>query len=185
MQHVRSMWISDIHLGSRHVNSNFLLNFLNNHQTKHLYLVGDIIDFWCLKKRRYWPDINKKIINWVIDAARNGTQVFYIPGNHDTDLKIYEGRCIRGIRICKEVIHETADGRKFLVTHGDEFDSVTKHSPSIAKLGSIAYDLLLHSNRYVNIYRQKVGLSYWSLSAFLKHKTKSIVKFISKYEEKL
>jgi UDP-2,3-diacylglucosamine pyrophosphatase LpxH len=159
-----------------------LLNFLKNHRTRYLYLVGDIFDFWCAGKRRYWPEINNEIINWVLNAARNGTRVYYIPGNHDSDLNKYEGRVIRGVHICRDVIHETADGRKFLITHGDEFDSVTRHSPFVAQLGSIAYNLLLHSNRYVNICRKKVGLGYWSLSNFLKQKTKKIVKVISRYE---
>ena len=183
MQHIRSMWISDVHLGSRHVNSSFLLHFLQNHQAQYLYLVGDIIDFWCLKKRRHWPAINDEIINLIFQAARNGTEVFYIPGNHDTILNKYEDRVVRGVRICREIVHETADGRKFLITHGDEFDTVTTHNPRIAQLGSIAYDILLHSNRYINTCRQKMGLGYWSLSAFLKSKTKKIVKIISSYED--
>lgn len=183
MQHVRSMWISDVHLGSRHANSTFLLHFLENHQTKYLYLVGDIIDFWCLKKRRYWPEINDKIINLIFKAAQSGTKVFYIPGNHDTNLNKYQNRIVRGVRICNNITHTTADGRKFLITHGDEFDSVTSHSPRLAQLGSIAYDILLYSNRYVNLCRQKAGLGYWSLSAFLKQNTKKIVKIISSYED--
>lgn len=183
--HYRSIWISDIHLGTKHVNSEYLLDFLRKTQSEYLYLVGDIIDFWKLQNSKYWPDINNHILRAVLKKARNGTKVIYIPGNHDEVMRKYEGQELYNVAIATNVIHQTAAGQKFLVTHGDEFDCVVQKSRWLALLGSLAYELLLESNTLVNILRRFLNLPYWSLSAYLKAKIKKIVNFISRYEEEV
>ncbi|MEW6521392.1 MAG: UDP-2,3-diacylglucosamine diphosphatase [Thermodesulfobacteriota bacterium] len=179
----RSIWLSDLHLGSRNVNSAYLLEFLQNTDSEYLYLVGDIIDFWKLQKRAYWPWINNSILRNVLRKARSGTKVVYIPGNHDDIVRQFAGQQLRGVTIANEVIHETADGRRFLVTHGDEFDCVVQNNKWLAELGSFAYELLLAVSGAFNRLRRKMGLSYWSLSAFLKHKVKQAVNFMGRFEE--
>lgn len=179
----RSIWLSDAHLGSRNVNSTYLLDFLKHTESEYLYLVGDIIDFWKLKSRWYWPRINNRIIRNVLRKARKGTKVIYIPGNHDEIVRQYAGQMIHGIRIAGEVIHRTADGRRYLVTHGDEFDCVMQTNKWLAELGSFAYEVLLAASGLCNRIRHHLGLSYWSLSAFLKHKVKQAVNFIGQFEK--
>lgn len=178
----RTIWISDAHLGSKNVNSTYLLEFLRNTDSDHLYLVGDIIDFWKLRKKAYWPQINNTILRTVLRKARNGTKVLYIPGNHDDILRNYDGQTLRGVRIVNEAVHETADGRRFLVTHGDEFDCVVQNNKWLAELGSFAYELLLAVSAQLSRVRYALGLPYWSLSAFLKHKVKQAVNFIGDFE---
>jgi len=179
----RSIWLSDLHLGSRNVNSAYLLEFLQNTDSEYLYLVGDIIDFWKLRKRSYWPRINNRIVRNVLRKARSGTKVVYIPGNHDDIVRQFAGQRLHGVIIAKEVIHETADGRRFLVTHGDEFDCVVQNNRWLAELGSYAYEMLLAVSGCCNRLRRRMGLSYWSLSAFLKHKVKQAVNFMGRFEE--
>lgn len=179
----RSIWISDAHLGSKNVNSSYLLEFLQNTESEYLYLVGDIIDFWKLQKRAYWPDINRSIVRNVLRKARSGTKVIYIPGNHDEILRQYDGQTHHGVVFTNETIHETADGRKFLVTHGDEFDYVVQNNKWLAELGSFTYEVLLSISGFYNRLRRRLGFSYWSLSAFLKHKVKQAVNFMGRFEE--
>lgn len=178
----RSIWISDIHLGTKHVNSEYLLDFLKMTNSEYLYLVGDIIDFWKLQSTKYWPNTNNHIIRNILKKARNGTKVIYIPGNHDEIMREYDGQNLYCVTIANTVIHQTASGQNFLVTHGDEFDCVIQKSRWLALLGSMAYELLLESNTLVNIIRSALDLPYWSLSACLKAKIKKIVNFISHYE---
>ncbi|MBI5558585.1 MAG: UDP-2,3-diacylglucosamine diphosphatase [Deltaproteobacteria bacterium] len=179
----RSIWLSDAHLGSRNVNSSYLFEFLQNTDSEYLYLVGDIIDFWQLKKKFYWPRINNRIVRNVLRKARSGTKVIYIPGNHDDIVRQFVGKKLRGVSIAAEVIHNTADGRRFLVTHGDEFDCVVQNNRWLAELGSFAYEILLAVSALYNRLRLKMGLSYWSLSAFLKHKVKEAVNFMGSFEK--
>ncbi len=172
-----------MHLGSRDIHSKYLLDFLEHNSCDYLYLAGDIIDLWKFGNGWYWPPINDTIVRHVFDAARRGTKIFYIPGNHDEILRNYNGRYINGVKIVREALHYTLDGRRFLIVHGDEFDPVTTYNQWLAKFGSNAYSLLLVLNRYLGRYRRNMGLDYWSLSAFLKHKVKEAVNFMSNFKK--
>jgi UDP-2,3-diacylglucosamine pyrophosphatase LpxH len=180
---VRSVWISDIHLGFRGCSADFLLDFLHKVDCDYLYLVGDIIDVWEMKKKMYWPQAHNNVIRTLLGKAKHNTKVIYVPGNHDEVLRDFDGAVFGNVEIKNEVIHTTADNRKLLIIHGDQFDSVVKISPMLAKVGSRLYEWLLRANRYVNMVRRKMGFSYWSLAAFLKHKVKNAVQYISNFEE--
>ena len=180
---VRSVWISDIHLGFRGCSADFLLDFLHKVECDYLYLVGDIIDVWEMKKKMYWPQAHDNVIRTLLGKAKHNTKVVYVPGNHDEVLRDFDGAVFGNVEIQNEIIHTTADNRKLLILHGDQFDSVVKISPMLAKVGSRLYEWLLRANRYVNLVRRKMGFSYWSLAAFLKHKVKNAVQYISHFEE--
>jgi len=179
---VRSVWISDVHLGFRGCSADLLLDFLHHVKCDYLYLVGDIIDIWEMKKRMYWPQEHNNVIRTILGKAKHDTKVIYIPGNHDEMLRDFDGTVFGNVEIQLEAIHTTANGRKLLILHGDKFDCIVKCSPFIAKAGSRLYDYLLRTNRWVNIIRRKLGFSYWSLAAFLKHKVKNAVKYIGDFE---
>lgn len=180
---VRTVWISDIHLGFRGCSADMLLNFLHQVECDYLYLVGDIIDVWEMKKRMFWPQEHNNVIRTILGKAKHNTKVIYVPGNHDEVLRDFDGAVFGNVSIRNEIIHTTADQRKLLILHGDQFDSVVKCSPMLAKIGGRLYDLLLRANRTVNLVRRKMGFSYWSLAAFLKHKVKNAVQYISNFEE--
>lgn len=182
-QRYRTVWISDVHLGFRGCAAEFLLDFLRSVECETLYLVGDIIDFWEMERRMYWPQAHNNVIRTLLGKAKHGTKVIYIPGNHDEVLRDFCGADFGNVALRQNVMHETADGRKLLVMHGDEMDQVVKCSRFLAVLGSRAYDWLLWLNRYVNAARRLFGLPYWSLAAFLKHKVKNAVNFISSFEK--
>jgi len=181
--HCRTVWISDVHLGYRGCSAKYLLEFLRATECDYLYLVGDIIDFWSMKRKPFWPQAHNNVIRTILGKAKHGTRVVYVPGNHDHNLREYDGVEFGNVRIANEAIHTGVDGRRFLVLHGDQFDSVVRASPLIASLGSHAYDLLLRLNRHVNWVRSKLGKPYWSLAAFLKHKVKNAVQYISSFEQ--
>jgi len=180
---VRSVWISDIHLGFRGCSAEYLLNFLQQVECDYLYLVGDIVDVWEMKKRMFWPQAHNNVIRTILGKAKHDTKVIYVPGNHDEVLRDFDGAVFGNVEIQNEAMHTTADGRKLLILHGDKFDSIVKVSPVLAKVGSRLYDYLLRTNRWVNLVRRKLGFSYWSLAAFLKHKVKNAVQYISNFEE--
>jgi UDP-2,3-diacylglucosamine pyrophosphatase LpxH len=180
---LRSVWISDIHLGFRGCSAEFLLDFLHRVECDYLYLVGDIIDVWEMKKRMYWPQAHNNVIRTLLGKTKHNTKVIYVPGNHDEVLRDFDGAVFGNVEIQNEAIHTTADNRKLLILHGDQFDSVVKCSPMLAKLGGRLYDYLLRANRYVNFVRRKLGFPYWSLAAFLKHKVKNAVQYIGNFEE--
>lgn len=181
----RTVWISDVHLGTRGCKAEFLLDFLKNTDSEYLYLVGDIIDLWKLKTGWHWPRLHNEIVRAIMDKAKKGTRVVYIPGNHDEFFRDYVGSLFADIEVVEKTIHQTANGRKFLVLHGDEFDGVVCTSKWLAVLGSEAYDLLLFLNRWFNHGRRRLGFPYWSLSAYVKHKVKNAVNFISDFENTL
>jgi UDP-2,3-diacylglucosamine pyrophosphatase LpxH len=181
----RTVWLSDVHLGTRGCKAECLLDFLTHVQCERLYLVGDIIDFWKLKNGFHWPKLQNEIVRTVMAMAARGTEVIYIPGNHDELFRGYIGTEFNGIRISENAIHTGADGRRFLVLHGDEFDGVVCSSRWLAVLGSEAYDLLLILNRWFNHGRRLLGFPYWSMSACIKHKVKNAVNFIFSFEEAL
>ncbi|MBT2969583.1 MAG: UDP-2,3-diacylglucosamine diphosphatase [Candidatus Thiodiazotropha sp. (ex Ctena orbiculata)] len=179
----KSLFISDTHLGLRASRTEYLLDFLKHTDSDNLYLVGDILDFWKMRSGWYWPNINNEIVHQIIAKAKRGTRVVYVPGNHDEVMRDYFNFHISGIEIQKEVIHTTADNKRFLILHGDEFDGVVMNNKWLAHLGSDAYDLLLWLNRWFNIARRRLGFGYWSLSAYLKNQVKEAVKYIGNYEE--
>jgi UDP-2,3-diacylglucosamine pyrophosphatase LpxH len=182
-RHYRSVWISDIHLGTRGCNAPLLIDFLDHVDCDNMYLVGDIIDGWRLKKRFYWPTAHNDVVWRIMKRAKRGTRVVYIPGNHDEMFRQFVGMDFGGVKIRKKAIHQTADGRRLLVIHGDEFDAVMLAHRWLAFAGDTAYTWLMRLNVVVNAVRTKFGLPYWSLSKVAKHKVKNAVAFITRFEE--
>jgi UDP-2,3-diacylglucosamine pyrophosphatase LpxH len=178
----RTIWLSDIHLGSPGCQALYLLEFLRVHRAETLYLVGDIIDGWQLRKGWYWPQSHNDVVQKLLRMARKGTRVIYIPGNHDELSRQFIGLCFGGIEIAEDALHITADGKRLLITHGDLFDGVMQHARWLAHLGSWIYEWLLKFNRWLNAVRQRFGLPYWSMSQYLKHKAKRATTFISDFE---
>jgi UDP-2,3-diacylglucosamine pyrophosphatase LpxH len=182
----RTIWISDLHIGSTQCQADVLLDFLKYNESEKLYLVGDIIDFWALSKKMYWPTEHNTIVQKILRKARQGTKVIYVPGNHDENVRDYDNYVFGGIVIKNSDIHTTAAGKKFLIVHGDEYDTIAKHYRWVAKLGSIGYDWLLSANRFLRISRRAIGIqSHFSLAAFIKFKVKNVVQFISGYKESI
>ena len=181
--HFRTIWISDIHLGTKGCNAEMLIDFLDSVDSDILYLVGDIIDGWQLKKKLFWPTAHNDIVWRVMKRARRGTRVIYIPGNHDEMFRQFTGMSFGGVEIRRKKIHTTADGRKLLVLHGDEFDAIMLAHRWLAFVGDAAYTALMSINRHVNRVRRWLGMPYWSLSKVAKHKVKNAVSFISRFEE--
>jgi UDP-2,3-diacylglucosamine pyrophosphatase LpxH len=179
----RSIWISDIHLGTRGCQAEMLLDFLKNTESKYLYLVGDIIDGWRMKRAWYWRQAHNDVIQKILRNARKGTRVIYIPGNHDENFRDFTDHRFGRVAILYETVHTMADGRRFLVLHGDRFDGVIKYAKWLAFLGDNAYNAAIAVNMWFNVVRKTFGLPYWSLSAYLKHKVKNAVEYISKFED--
>jgi UDP-2,3-diacylglucosamine pyrophosphatase LpxH len=180
----RGVFISDIHLGMRGCRADFLADFLKRIECDTLYLVGDIVDGWRLRKSWYWDAHHDEAIRLVLKMARSGTEVIYIPGNHDEIFRnwLSQGLEVAGIKLQQEAVHEAADGRRFLVIHGDEFDGVIRYAKVLAHLGDWAYDAALALNRWFNYGRRRLGYPYWSLSQWLKRQVKEAVKAIDRFE---
>jgi len=181
----RTIWISDLHLGTRNSQTEFLLDFFRHNESETLYLVGDIIDGWQLAKSWYWNQSHNDVIQKILRKARKGTKVVFIPGNHDEFLRHFTFHEFGEITLVPQAIHVTADGRKFLVLHGDQFDGVMQHAKWLMKVGDEMYEFVLRVNAWFNFIRRKLGYEYWSLSSYLKHKVKNAVSFISTYETTL
>ncbi|MCB2063566.1 MAG: UDP-2,3-diacylglucosamine diphosphatase [Novosphingobium sp.] len=179
----RTVWISDIHLGTRGCNAAMLVDFLRSIECETLYLVGDIVDGWRLRKGWFWPDEHNEVVRRVLKMAHRGTRVVFIAGNHDEVLRDYAGMTFGGVELALEAVHRTADGRRLLVTHGDGFDGVVLYARWLAFLGDMAYELLLRANIAFNAIRRKFHLPYWSLSAYMKKRVKNAVQFICNFEE--
>ena len=182
---VRTLFLSDIHLGSRGCQADKLLDFLRHHEADTVYLVGDIVDGWQLKTGWYWPQLHNDVVQKLLRQARKGAQLHYIPGNHDEFLRDYYGTHFGGIEVVEDAIHTGADGKRYLVIHGDLFDVVIRHARWLALLGNGAYDLAIWLNTYFNAIRRSLGLTYWSLSQWAKLKVKNAVNFIGEYETTL
>lgn len=178
----RSLFLSDIHLGTAGCQAELLLDFIRHVECEQLYLVGDIVDGWKLKGGWYWPQAHNDVVQKFLRMARKGTTVTYIPGNHDEFARGFCGVHFGGVVVARDALHETADGRRFLVTHGDEFDGVVQHARWLAFLGDWSYRTLLMLNTLLNRARRRFGMGYWSLSAYLKGKVKSSLQFIENYE---
>lgn len=178
----RSIWISDIHLGTRGCKAEFLLDFLRHTESDYLYLVGDIVDGWRLKKAWYWPQAHNDVVQKLLRKARKGTRVIFVPGNHDAFARDYTEFRFGGIEILTEALHVGADGRRFLVLHGDQFDGVVSCAQWLSRLGDKAYEIALTLNRWFNGVRHRLGWGYWSLSAYMKRKVKNAVQYIADFE---
>jgi UDP-2,3-diacylglucosamine pyrophosphatase LpxH len=182
---MRALFISDIHLGTRGCQAELFLDFLRCHQAETIYLVGDVVDGWRLKRSWYWPAAHNDVAQAFLRIAGTGTRIVYLPGNHDEFLRDYLGTHFGGIEVSNRTIHETADGRRLLLIHGDQFDVVVRHARWLAFFGDWAYATALALNTYVNMIRRKLGFSYWSLSAWAKLKVKNAVNYIGAFEEAL
>lgn len=181
----RAIFISDTHLGTRGCKARHLLDFLRHHESDCLYLVGDVIDGWALRNGLYWPQAHNDVVQKVLRRARKGTQVVYVPGNHDEFARQFVGLDFGGIAIRAEAEHRLLDGRRLWVVHGDFADGVIQHAKWLAYVGDVMYDFALWLNRHVNAVRARFGLGYWSLSQYLKHKVKNAVSFIFSFEQVL
>lgn len=177
-----TVWISDVHLGARGCKADLLLEFLRSSHCETLYLVGDIVDGWRLKRGWYWPQPHNDVVQKLLRRARKGTRVIYVPGNHDHFARDYVGNSFGAIEVVDEAIHHSADGRALLVVHGDAFDGVVRYARWLAVLGDHAYTMALALNHWFNAIRRLLGYPYWSLSAYLKYKVKNAVQFIGDYE---
>jgi UDP-2,3-diacylglucosamine pyrophosphatase LpxH len=180
--HYRAVFVSDVHLGFPGCSASYLLDFLRSTTCDYLYLVGDIIDIWQMKKKLYWHQHHNDVIRSILGKAKHGTRIIYVPGNHDELLRDYDGMKFGNLEIQERCIHTTKCGKRLLVIHGDQFDSIVKLSRTLALIGSSVYEWLLTANTLVNYVRRKLGLSYWSLARVLKQKVKRAVTYISNFE---
>lgn len=181
----RTLFLSDLHLGAKAAQAHLLLDFLRHNDADTIYLVGDIVDGWKLRKGWHWPQAHNDVVQKMLRKARKGARVIYVPGNHDEFARDYVGLTFGGIEVAQEAIHETADGRRMLVIHGDQFDIVVCNARWLAYLGDWAYELAISANTLVNRFRRLFGVGYWSLSAWAKMKVKNAVNFIGDYEATL
>jgi len=178
----KTVWISDLHLGTRGCDARGLLDFLRQTDFERLYLVGDVFDLWRLKKDHYWPQEHNDVVQKILRKGRKGAEIVVIPGNHDEFCGNFLG-VYGNITIKTHDVYTTIDGHRLLVVHGHEFDAVTKHARWLAYLGDLGYTFLLRMNQPLNSVRRRLGWGYWSLSAYVKSRVKNAVKFISQFEE--
>jgi len=179
---LRSVFLSHVHLGSRDCRAQALLRFLEGIETDYLFLVGDIVDFWSLRRSFYWPEDHNEVVRAILSMARDGTQVVYVPGNHDDNIREFCGSLFGNLSIRRRFVHSTADGREFLVMHGDEFDTAVKCSRWLARFGASAYEFMMRVNRSVNACRNAIGLPYWSLATYLKLRLPKAVRYVAAFE---
>lgn len=181
----RSIFISDFHLGTKTCRAHDLLDFLKNHDAQFIYLVGDIVDGWQLKKSWFWSQHHNDVIQKLLRKARKGSMITYLPGNHDAFARDFLGHHFGGIAVADHAIHQTADGRTLYIVHGDRYDGVVTQSKWLASLGGSAYEVAIQLNYVFNRIRRRLGYSYWSLSAWLKHKVKNAFTYIDTFEQAL
>lgn len=179
----RTIWISDLHLGTRDCKAAYALDFLRRCDADTLYLVGDLVDGWALARSWYWTQAHNDLLQKLLRKARKGTCILYIPGNHDAFARAYVGFNFGGIAVRARALHTTADRKQLLVIHGDEFDGAVRHAEWLSHVGARAYTLTLRLNRLVNRVRYRCGLPYWSLAAYLKGRAKRAVQYIARFEE--
>ena len=181
MNFYRTGWISDVHLGTRGSNAEALLEFFRDNEFETLYIVGDLIDIWQLRRGIYWPQSHNDVIQKILRKARKGTRIIYIPGNHDEFLADYLGN-YGLVTVQRHAFHVTADGRRLLIIHGHELDTVVQNMKWLALIGDLGYQFLLALNPLVNLFRRIFGLGYWSLSKYVKSRVKDAVSFIGAFE---
>jgi UDP-2,3-diacylglucosamine pyrophosphatase LpxH len=185
MKSYRTVFISDIHLGTKMSQADQLLEFMKTFECEKIYLVGDIVDCWAMSKKNIWSQFHNDVIQKLLRRARKGTEVVYIPGNHDDVMRNYCDNEFGHIIMVREAIHVGVDNRLYLVTHGDQFDVVIRNAEWLSHLGSWAYDFSIDMSLFINKIRTVFGMKYWSLSAYLKSRVKESVNFIGNYEETL
>ncbi|MCB1896915.1 MAG: UDP-2,3-diacylglucosamine diphosphatase [Zoogloeaceae bacterium] len=184
MKRVRAVFVSDIHLGTRACQAEQLLDFLRAYPSERLFLIGDIVDFWAMSRSVHWAPSHNTVVQKVLRRARGGDLVVFVPGNHDEALREHVGSEFGAIRVEREWVHQAADGRRYLLVHGDEFDQVTLHHRWVAVLGDVAYNLLVRINHWLSRLRRLLHVpGYWSLAGYAKRKVKSAVGFIFDFEE--
>jgi UDP-2,3-diacylglucosamine pyrophosphatase LpxH len=181
----RAMFISDVHLGTRGCRAEQLLDFLRRHDAETIYLVGDIIDGWQLRCGWHWPQSHNDVVQKLLRKARKGARLVYVPGNHDDFLRGYYGRHFGGVEVMADAVHVAADGRRYMVMHGDQFDLVVKNARWLAFLGDHAYTFALTVNTALNWFRRRLGLPYWSISKWAKARVKEAVSYIGEFEKTL
>ena len=181
----RSLFISDVHLGSKSAKAEFLIDFLRHHEAETIYLVGDIVDGWRLRRSWHWPQSHNDVVQKLLRRARKGAKIVYVAGNHDEFLRMFQGVHFGGIVVCDRVIHEAADGKRYLVIHGDQFDTVVHNMRWLAYLGDRAYDLAIVANRVISRFRRLFNMPYWSFSSWAKVKVKKAVNFIGAFQQVL
>jgi UDP-2,3-diacylglucosamine pyrophosphatase LpxH len=179
---LRSVFLSDVHLGSKDCRAKELLDFLAGIETDYLFLVGDIVDFWSLRRSFFWPQEHNEVLRTILAMAKEGTNVIYVPGNHDEDIREFCGSQFGNLTIRRKYVHATADGREFLVMHGDEFDTAVKCSRWLARFGAAAYEFMMRINRGVNVCRRAFGLRYWSLATYVKLRLGNAVRYVEAFE---
>lgn len=179
----RAIFISDLHLGTKRAQTEALLDFLRATESDQLYIVGDFIDNWSLRKAWHWDQLHNDVIQKLLRKARKGTKLVYIPGNHDENFRNFLNLRFGRVAVLEETVHISATGKRYLVLHGDKFDGVVRFAPWLAKLGDSAYEVSMELNSVVNSVRRFLRLPYWSLSAYLKNRVKKAVEFISHFEE--
>lgn len=178
----RSIWISDLHLGTRACKAELLLDFLERNESEYLYLVGDVVDGWAIKRSWYWNDDHNRVLQAILRKSSAGTRVTYISGNHDEFLREFTGLMFGGVAVKDEALHETADGRRLLVLHGDLFDACVRNARWLALLGDQAYRACVVVNGWLNFVRRRFGYEYWSLAGYLKEKVKNAVSYVASFE---
>jgi UDP-2,3-diacylglucosamine pyrophosphatase LpxH len=183
-QKVRAIFLSDIHLGTRGCQADRLLDFLRNYESEYLFLVGDIIDFWAMSRGICWTAQQNTVVQKILRRARHGEHVMLVPGNHDEALREYDGVSFGDIQVVNEYVHTAADGKRYLLIHGDEFDQVTRYHRWVAVLGDVAYNWLVRINAMLSWVRRRLNRSgYWSLAGYAKRKVKTAVSFIFDFED--
>lgn len=184
MPAVRSIFLSDIHLGTRACQAGQLLDFLRDYEAESVFLVGDIVDFWGMRRHVVWTEAQNTFVQKILRRARHGERVVFIPGNHDEALRDHLGIAFGDIEVVGEYVHALADGRRFLLMHGDEFDQITRHHRWIAVLGDVMYDALVRLNAVISFVRRRFGLTcYWSLAGYAKRRVKKAMQFIFDFED--
>ncbi|TQV88199.1 UDP-2,3-diacylglucosamine diphosphatase [Aliikangiella coralliicola] len=181
VRNCQSIWISDIHLGHKESNAEALLSFLKTVNPQNLFLLGDIVDFWEFKSGMRWPQSHTQLFKYLLKLAKRGCKIFYIPGNHDANLRKFIGYRYKNIRIYKEYVYTTEAGQKLLLLHGDRFDNLVRLNKFYGWLGDVSYDFLLFLNRWYNRVREHFGYPYWSLSGYLKENVKQAKAAINSY----
>ncbi|CAG1004263.1 MAG: UDP-2,3-diacylglucosamine diphosphatase [Rhizobiaceae bacterium] len=179
---VRTLFISDIHLGSKIAKADFLLDFLREHEAETIYLVGDIVDGWRLRRSWHWPQSHNDVVQKLLRKGRKGARIVYVAGNHDEFLRGFQGVHFGGVEVVDDAVHEAADGRRYLVIHGDQFDTIVHNVRWLAYLGDKAYDMAIVVNRVVGRFRRTFGMPYWSFSSWAKVTVKRAVNFISAFQ---
>jgi len=184
MRHYRTIWISDVHLGKKGIQASQLLDFLRDNECETLFIVGDLIDIWAMRRGVFWPQEHSDVIQKILRKGRKGTEIIYITGNHDEFFEDFHGP-YASVSIQKNAVHLLADGRRMLVIHGHELDAVVQNLGWLAHVGDIGYSFLMRCNGLINWVRKLFGLNYWSLSAYVKAEVKNVVSFIGQFEESI